>query len=1097
MKKTVRNLRFLKLAKGCLVIVWAGLLGTAVSPAATVTLKTDDAAGTTSFTGSANWNPVGMPVPGNSYFTGAHVIRSVNNTTTGKTNVFGGDSLSIDAGGRFLGKVGNNAAGNTTVANNTANYVLNGGLMDQAGANNDSSICVIDGTVTVTADSLLGAFGATSSGSASFETLDIIAPINGSAALQVSGANVNAGADTGLVRLSAANPYRGILTVTNANNNIIASAVQRLLQLNNLNALSNATLNLVAASVNPVSFSNAVNSAAFNLGGLSGTSSQTLSDTAGNAVTLTVGGNNTSSAFGGGLTGIGSLVKVGTGMLALSGQNTFSGVTVISNGTVVVSGNGSVTSSINIAGNSATLDVSGLSSSSLTLANGQTLSGIGLVKGSITMSPASTFSPGNDGLGILTVLANLTLNTGSSNRFTLSPSASDANNLALVGGTLTCNHSLICIHATGGAVNLDTSDYVLFQATNGIIGACAATPVFLGALPANASHYTVITGGNTVVLHYNTHIPPTSVITASPTSLTWGQSTFVRVTTVNGDGAVTGVTLDASAIGGSSSVPLVLDSTTSNVWTNTVTVNANAGVGDRTLTATVTDANSLSGASGVSLTVMPPSLAIQNPVLPSHHADPFISYFAGKYWIYPTSEDTKSFRAFSSTNLVDWVDQGAVFNLSQSSWATNGYGWAPCVVYFNGNYYFYYAMGGAAGWQDSKIGVAVGPSPIGPFTDSGTPLVSSQTSSPHVEAIDPMIFMDTDGKAYLYYGGSGGANLGIRQLNTNDLISFSGSLNVVTPANFTEASFMSKRNGTYYISYSNGSWQTNTYNVRYATASSPLGPWTYRGPILTSDSLHKGPGSHAFLQIPDTDIWYICYHYWDSAYSTRHVALDSLSYNPDGTIKPVVMTGGGTVARWESYSVPGYYIVHTNSIAKLVNSDWTDVTSQFLMVPGLADKATNAVSFELIDKADRYLRQNSSGQIVMDVWTAGGTFNADATFYLRPGLSGGKGISFESYSSPGHYIRQINTSLYSQPGSGSPFTNDATWKSWTASTLSGLQIASTNGQRVVVTWNATWNGAGTLLEATDLNGVWTANSSAVSPWVVPTTNAVKFYKVEP
>jgi hypothetical protein len=442
------------------------------------------------------------------------------------------------------------------------------------------------------------------------------------------------------------------------------------------------------------------------------------------------------------------------------------------------------------------------------------------------------------------------------------------------------------------------------------------------------------------------------------------------------------------------------------------------------------------------------------------------------------------------------VDQGEVFNLSQSSWATNGYGWAPCVVYFNGNYFFYYAMGGAAGWQDSKIGVAVGASPSGPFTDIGTPLTVSQTSSPHIEAIDPMVFIDTDGKAYLYYGGSGGANLGIRQLNTNDMASFSGPLNVVTPANFTEAAFMSKRNGVYYISYSNGNWQTNTYNVRYATGNSPMGPWTYAGQILTSDSLHKGPGSHAFLQLPNTDIWYICYHYWDSVYSTRHVALDSLAYNPNGTISPVTMTGGGVVTRWESYSVPGYYIVHTNSVARLVNSDWTDETSQFLMVPGLADKGANAVSFELIDKSDRYLRQNGSGQLVMDSWTAGGTFNADATFYLRPGLAG-TGISFESYSSPGSYLRRSNSLVYSQSGSGSTFNSDATWNSWTASVLSNLQIVRTNGNQVMVTWNPTWNGMGTLLEATNLSGPWTTNSSAVSPFVATSTNLARFYRAQP
>ena len=132
--------------------------------------------------------------------------------------------------------------------------------MDQAGANSDSSVCVIDGTVTVIAASFLGALGAASSDNSHFETLDIIAPISGSAALQVSGANINSGDDTGVVKLSAANAYEGVITVTNADNNVVASAVHRILELNNLNALGNATLNLVATAVNPVSFSESVNS---------------------------------------------------------------------------------------------------------------------------------------------------------------------------------------------------------------------------------------------------------------------------------------------------------------------------------------------------------------------------------------------------------------------------------------------------------------------------------------------------------------------------------------------------------------------------------------------------------------------------------------------------------------------------------------------------------------------------------------------------------------------------------------------------------------------------------------------------------------------
>src|ERR1700744_4051145 len=85
--KTLR----LKMGKFSLVALVALAVGGAGASAATVTLRGDDAASTTSFTGSTNWNPTGAPASGNNYFTGAHVIRSVNNTSTGKTNTFAGD----------------------------------------------------------------------------------------------------------------------------------------------------------------------------------------------------------------------------------------------------------------------------------------------------------------------------------------------------------------------------------------------------------------------------------------------------------------------------------------------------------------------------------------------------------------------------------------------------------------------------------------------------------------------------------------------------------------------------------------------------------------------------------------------------------------------------------------------------------------------------------------------------------------------------------------------------------------------------------------------------------------------------------------------
>lgn len=421
-----------------------------------------------------------------------------------------------------------------------------------------------------------------------------------------------------------------------------------------------------------------------------------------------------------------------------------------------------------------------------------------------------------------------------------------------------------------------------------------------------------------------------------------------------------------------------------------------------------------------------------NPILPGYHADPYAQYFVGKYWIYPTSELSGSqpgskFRAFSSVDLNTWVDEGQILDLGPNvSWAdTNG--WAPSVVFRNNQYYFYFSAGGVGGGQNSKIGVAVGSSPKGPFTDIGAPLVASKTTSPTIEAIDPHVFVDTDGQAYMYYGGSWGTSLAIQKLNSN-MTTLNGAVSIVTPANFTEGPFMTKRNGTYYMSYSNGAWNNDTYNVRYSTATSPMGPWTYRGQILTSDATHKGPGHHSFLQVPNTDTWYIVYHYWDTAFSARHVAMDSLKFNADGTIQPVVMIGaGGTTGptqRWESSNIAGNFIRHANGRGRIDPNVNPLADSQFVMVPGLAN--SSAVSFRSVNFPTAYLRHRN-GEIWLDVSDGSALFNADATFYKRPGLANSAYVSFESYNFPGRYIRHRNSLLYSESGSGSLFNSDATF----------------------------------------------------------------------
>ena len=286
-----------------------------------------------------------------------------------------------------------------------------------------------------------------------------------------------------------------------------------------------------------------------------------------------------------------------------------------------------------------------------------------------------------------------------------------------------------------------------------------------------------------------------------------------------------------------------------------------------------------------------------NPVL-EHAADPHAAVFDERVYIYPTNGGDH-FRAWSSADLRDWQAHGPTLHFNDVPWLEPGTrnAWAPAVHEHAGRFYFYFSVGG----HPSRIGVAVGDQPTGPFVDSGQPLITDTTGEPaqQFEAIDPMVFRDLAGGAtYLYAGGSRGATLRVWELN-DDLTSLKRKINIEQPRMFTEGAFMHERGGVYHLSYSHGYWKSAGYSVHYSTADTPTGPWTYRGCILQStadDPIAKGPGHHSFFVDPRTGETWIAYHRWEGREGAgpykghRSTALERVEYDDEGLIVPVVMT---------------------------------------------------------------------------------------------------------------------------------------------------------------------------------------------------------------
>ena len=319
-----------------------------------------------------------------------------------------------------------------------------------------------------------------------------------------------------------------------------------------------------------------------------------------------------------------------------------------------------------------------------------------------------------------------------------------------------------------------------------------------------------------------------------------------------------------------------------------------------------------------------------NPVIPVYAADPDAHLIGDRYYIYATnagfysSKDSftsgespaHGFAAWSSSDLCSWQSEGPILRFADIGWARDlPHAWAPCLAERNGKYYFFFCA-------DSRIGVAVSDSPTGPFVDAkGEPLVSYRDD---LSAIDPMVFIDDDGQAYLYWGAVPGywledqveyvrMHLSVQKL-APDMVTLVGE---EMPTVFTrrlrddwhdldhiEASHVIKRNGIYYLQWSAGSFQSpdleKSYRVNYATAKSPLGPWHHatNNPMLHSrpEIGVVGPGHHGVIEIPGTDEYWCVYHYHPGD-AERRVAIDRMTFNDNGTIAPVVPTLEGPTAR--------------------------------------------------------------------------------------------------------------------------------------------------------------------------------------------------------
>ncbi|MES3020568.1 MAG: family 43 glycosylhydrolase [Pseudomonadota bacterium] len=331
--------------------------------------------------------------------------------------------------------------------------------------------------------------------------------------------------------------------------------------------------------------------------------------------------------------------------------------------------------------------------------------------------------------------------------------------------------------------------------------------------------------------------------------------------------------------------------------------------------------------------------------------DTYFNFTTGEGIWYSTSKD-----------LVTWTGGPAPVFATPPAWVNNkipnfgGSYWAPDVIRMNGYYYLYYSVS-SWGSSTSAIGVARSASLKTPsWTDLGI-VVESFGGSSEINAIDPALFRDQNGKVYMSYGSFFGG-IGVAEINqaTGKL---AGSVTTIASgANGYEAPYITRNGDYYYLFVNRGNCcqgANSTYYVQVMRSTSVTGPYSGTYTILPNvDGKYKGPGHVGVLK--ENGCNYVSTHYYDlndggnakldilkMTYSggwpslTRNFSIASCGGISDGLYSlqsrlsgkslavAAASTGNGAMVQQQGYSgaknQQWYVIGHGNSYYSVINAN--------------------------------------------------------------------------------------------------------------------------------------------------------------------------------
>ncbi len=273
-----------------------------------------------------------------------------------------------------------------------------------------------------------------------------------------------------------------------------------------------------------------------------------------------------------------------------------------------------------------------------------------------------------------------------------------------------------------------------------------------------------------------------------------------------------------------------------------------------------------------------------------HLADPTIFYDKGTYYLYGTVEGNsgQGFLVYTSKDMKLWKISAEAkdgYALKKGDAFGNNQFWAPQVFAYNNKFYMAYVA-------NENIAVAESSSPLGPFKQT-----SKNALSAPVKQIDPFIFIDDDGKKYLYH---------VRLINGNKLFvaEMTDDFSAIKPETLrecitatedwentthaypvAEGPSILKHNNLYYFVYTANDFRNPDYAVGYAVSSSPYGPWKkYIGnPILSRKNIGKnGTGHGDFIKDDRGNLVYVFHtHNSDSVVAPRRTAVVKVRFSKD------------------------------------------------------------------------------------------------------------------------------------------------------------------------------------------------------------------------